>query len=404
MRIIFISNLYPPNALGGYERLCFSVAEALSCSGHEVGVLTSNYGDLSSDFPGQQIWRELYLLASEGNIYQPFVASEERRKEINGFNIKTLDKVVNDFKPEIIFVWNLYFFHTSLIEHIEGHYSGKTVYFLTDNWLVSFYNSEFLGEFYSRFVFGTELEFEAVQLAEPKKLRGRAIFGSRFMERFYKSAGLVFVSSKVIHNGVDLPATTNQVVDRMHSVQYGCLKLLFAGRVVDIKGAETAIRALPMVIREFPNIEVLLDIVGDCQDQPYKSKLDEIISENHLEENVHFYSPVAADQLFTLFQQHDIYLFPSLYEPFALTLILALHAGIPTVSSNVGGNPEIIFDNETGVLFEKNNYQLMSERIIDLYKNPLKRMRISRQGRRESYKYNFCDMVKLIEKYIISIK
>lgn len=404
MRILFISNLYPPNALGGYERLCYAVAEALACRGHEVGVLTSMYGGLSSEYPGQQIWRSLYLLATEGNIYQPFEASEDRRKEINGFNIQTLDKVINEFKPEVIFAWNLYFFDKSLIEHIEGHYSAKSVYFLTDNWLVSFFNSDFLGQFFSRAVFGTELENEIVQLVEPKQLRGRAIFGSRFMERFYKNAGLVFSDTQVIHNGVDLPESTEVMVDRLLSVQYGRLKLLFAGRVVDVKGVETAIRALPMVIQELPNVEVLLDIVGDCQDQPYKSKLDEIIRENHLENNVHFHEPVAADKLFSLFQQYDLYLFPSLYEPFALTLIFALHAGIPTVASNVGGNPEIIFDDETGVLYEKNDHQRMSDKIIGLYKNPLKRMRISRQACREAYKYNFNDMVKLIDRYLIANK
>jgi glycogen(starch) synthase len=404
MRILFISNLYPPNALGGYERLCYAVAEALASRGHEVGVLTSSYGGLSSEYPGQQIWRSLYLLATEGNIYQPFEASEDRRKEINEFNIQTLDKVINEFKPEVIFAWNLYFFDKSLIEHIEGHYSAKSVYFLTDNWLVSFFNGDFLGQFFSRAVFGTELENEIVHLAESKQLRGRAIFGSRFMERFYKNAGLVFSDTQVIHNGVDLPASTEVMMDRLHSVQYGRLKLLFAGRVVDVKGVETAIRALPLVIQGLPNMEVLLDIVGDCQDQPYKSKLDEIIRENHLENNVHFHEPVAAGKLFSLFQQYDLYLFTSLYEPFALTLIFALHAGIPTVASNVGGNPEIIFDDETGVLYEKNDHQRMCDIIINLYQNPLKRMRISRQARREAYKYNFNDMVKLIDSYLIANK
>lgn len=401
MKILFISNLYPPNALGGYERLCHSVAEALAIRGHEVGVLTSTYGGLSSEYPGQRIWRSLNLLACEGNIYQPFDASEEMRKEINGFNIQKLDSVMNEFEPEIIFAWNLYFFDKSLIEHIEGHHSAKSVYFLTDNWLISFFNGDFLGQFFSRVVFGAIQESEISQPAEPKQLRARAIFGSRFMERFYENAGIFFSDTRVIHNGVDLPAITEAMADRLHNIQYGRLKLLFAGRVVDVKGVETAIRALPQVIKELPNVEVILDIVGDCQDQSYKSKLEQIILENHLGNNVNFYDPVAPDKLFSLFQQYDIYLFPSLYEPFALTLIFALHAGIPTVASNVGGNPEIIFDDKTGVLYEKNDHGRMAEKIIELYQRPIKRMRISRHARREAYKYNFRDMVKSIDHYLV---
>jgi glycosyltransferase involved in cell wall biosynthesis len=405
MKILFISNLYPPNALGGYERLCHSVAEALASRGHEIGVLTSTYGGLSAEYQGQKIWQSLYLLATEGNIYQPFDASEERRKEINGFNIHKLDSVINEFKPEIIFSWNLYFFDKSLLEHIEAHHSAKSVYFLTDNWLISFFNANFLSYFYSQVVFGAAQENEILKLSQPlKKLNARAIFGSRFMELFYKNAGIVFSDSRVIHNGVDLTASTEQMADRMHNIHYGRLKLLFAGRVVDVKGVETAIRALTLVIEKLPNVEVVLDIVGDCQDKNYKSKLEQIILENHLGSNVHFYDPVDPDKLFSLFQQYDIYLFPSLYEPFALTLIFALHAGIPTVASNVGGNPEIIIDNKTGLIFEKSDHGRMAEKIIDLYQRPLKRMQISRHARREAYKYNFHEMIKSIDYYLTESK
>ena len=41
MKILLISNLYPPNAIGGYERLCAMIAEALASRGHAVQVLTS---------------------------------------------------------------------------------------------------------------------------------------------------------------------------------------------------------------------------------------------------------------------------------------------------------------------------------------------------------------------------
>src|SRR5262249_19719262 len=41
MKILFVSNLYPPNTIGGYERLCFEVAAAFVEADHEVAVLTS---------------------------------------------------------------------------------------------------------------------------------------------------------------------------------------------------------------------------------------------------------------------------------------------------------------------------------------------------------------------------
>ena len=44
MRILVISNLYPPHGLGGYEERCKVCVDALRQRGHEVAVLTSSYG------------------------------------------------------------------------------------------------------------------------------------------------------------------------------------------------------------------------------------------------------------------------------------------------------------------------------------------------------------------------
>lgn len=109
MKTLMISNLYPPNAIGGYERLCFSVAEGLANLGHEVGVLTSTYGAEVTTYPGQRIWRSLLLLATEGNIYEPYNISNEKRNLINENNLSILNNVISEYKPNVIFVWNLFF-------------------------------------------------------------------------------------------------------------------------------------------------------------------------------------------------------------------------------------------------------------------------------------------------------
>ena len=55
MRILVLSNLYPPNVVGGYERLCFEVTAGLAAMGHEMVVLTSRYGGKVADYPGQVV-------------------------------------------------------------------------------------------------------------------------------------------------------------------------------------------------------------------------------------------------------------------------------------------------------------------------------------------------------------
>jgi len=399
MKTLLISNLYPPNALGGYERLCFAVGEELLTKGHEIGVLTSSYGGQQADYPGQKIWRSLTMLATEGNIYQPFQATPEQRRGISEENVRQLHRVVEEFQPDVIFVWNLFFFDTTLVTALEEKYGSKVVYFLTDNWLISLFNGEFLGRYFPQVVFGDRADSEIVSDKPDIAIAGRAIFGSEYMQRLYTQAGLRFTDSEVIHNGVQLPDLRGvRLAQRLSMLKHGEVRLLFAGRVVDLKGVETAIRALPDILSQLSQRRVTLDIVGDCQDNAYLARVNALIAELNLGDQIRFREPVAPDTLNELFQQYDIYLFPSLYEPFALTLIFALFAGIPTVASAAGGNTEIVFDGESGALFTKGDAQDLARRVVQLVNDPVYRVSISRRGRVISSQFTFATMIEKIDR------
>ena len=113
--------------------------------------------------------------------------------------------------------------------------------------------------------------------------------------------------------------------------------------------------------------------------------------------------PVGVDELFALFQDHDIYLFPSLYEPFALTLIHALHAGVPTVASAVGGNTEIVHNRETGMLFRNNDAHDLARAVLALHREPLLRQRVARQARLVSSRFTFAHMVENIDRALRAV-
>ena len=110
-----------------------------------------------------------------------------------------------------------------------------------------------------------------------------------------------------------------------------------------MKGVHTILEALPEIIRGLPKTEVRLTVLGDCRDRQYVERLEGMIQRLDLGGKVEFLPPIPESDLFGLFQDNDIFLFPSLYEPFSLTLIHAMASGIPTVASDVGGNKEIVF-------------------------------------------------------------
>jgi glycosyltransferase involved in cell wall biosynthesis len=413
MKILAVSNLYPPNAVGGYEVLCFKVMQVLAAKGHEVTVLTSSYGFKKADYSNQQVLRSLTLLATAGNIYEPFVTSPAERAKINRGNITTLEQTLADQNPDLVFVWNLHFYDVSLLEALERS-TRRLVYLLTDNWLIAFYNGNFIADYFSREVYASADRMRVLMRRIKRwmtrstinvpALRGPAIFASRFMQQLYREAGFSFSDSFIIHHGVTAPmAAPVPLANRSRLVNGQELRLLFAGRVVEIKGVHTAIEAMPQIIRALPGLRVVLSIVGDDRDQPYLSQLRIRIEQLDIGEAVTFLPPVPEADLLQLFQEHDIYIFPSLYEPFSLTLIHALQAGIPSVVSDVGGNPEIVRHGQTGMLFRKADPAQLATQVIKLTHDGALRSTIADHARDHAGDFTFARMIGQLEVYLLEV-
>ncbi len=413
MKIFFLSNLYPPNVLGGYERLCYEVASVLQARGHEVTVLTSSYGQNNGEDYGHTVRRELFLFATEGNIYMPFDCTSAQRVEYELANREKFESVVAEVKPDVLFVWNLYFFDQGLLKAIENSVLPKT-YLLTDNWMIAQLNANFIGAYFTKKVFGGPLQQSGglrilKQLARQMiqkftrssfVMKGRAIFPSRFMRQLYKDAGFRFQGGEAIcYHGVRFlhsPEAQRSQRSKLRSALQ--VKLLFAGRVVNVKGVHTAIEAVHAVHKRYEGIRVLLTIVGDTQDQGYSGELERLIDSLGVRDSVVFQPAVAEEKLFDLFQEHDIYLFPSLYEPFSLTLILALESGIPTIASDVGGNVEIVHNRKTGLIFRAGDGDDLANKICFLVANGGLREKISQSAVAHAAEFTFDSMISRIEK------
>ncbi len=406
MRILVLSNLYPPNVIGGYERLCFEVTSGLAEAGHNVVVLTSRYGGKQADYPGQTILRAWDLLTGP-DIYTPFPGSAEDRAAINRTNQETLSRVLAEQRPDVVFAWNLFFLDASLLDMLER--SGiRTVVMLTDNWLLVMRNPLFVHHYFQDVVFGDAtppapapspgLLDRLMTLLRPRAgtqaPRLEAIFGSAFMRDYYAAGGVRFARTAVIHNGVKQGYAGAQPPDRAAFVEPGTLRLLFAGRLVDLKGAHTAVAALPLLDPAALGVaRVTLTLLGDAQDKPYMTQLDSAIEASGRAGDIELRASVAETDLPALFDAYDLYLFPSLYEPFSLTLIHALALGIPTIASDAGGNVEIVRDNETGLLFRKGDAAALAACITRLATDPALRVHVAEGGRREAAGFTFERMV-----------
>jgi glycogen(starch) synthase len=419
MRILVLSNLYPPNVVGGYERLCFEVTTALAAAGHDMIVLTSRYGGAVADYPGQRVLRHLDLVAGS-DIYVPFAGSEQDRKAINEANVAKLAQTLDEEKPDVVFAWNLFFYDVSLLSLLEEH-ATRTVLMLTDNWLLVMRNPMFVHEYFRDVVHGEMpqpfpqplLSFWQRALSRLKRgerpqaqavSRLEAIFGATFMRDFYAAGGSHFSRTKIIHNGVRQDGYADApTADRSRLVEPGVLRLLFAGRLVDLKGAHTAVDALALLNAHALGVSrILLTVIGDTQDVSYMAILQARVADSGREADIQFHPNVAESALADLFDQHDIYLFPSLYEPFSLTLIHALALGIPTIASATGGNVEIVEDGRSGLLFKKGDAAALAGAVTRLANDSALRVKLAAGGRQAARGFTFERMVREMAIFLSS--
>lgn len=156
--------------------------------------------------------------------------------------------------------------------------------------------------------------------------------------------------------------------------------VLFVGRLVEEKGAQYAIRALPRVIKEVG--DVVLVVVGRG---PYLPQLKELASNLGVSKDVVFSGFVSEGELPFYYASSDVLVFPTTHvEGFPLVLAEALASGLPIVSSNIGGTPTAISHGETGFLFEPRDVRGLSSFLTVLLSDDGLRKKMAEQSRKAS--------------------
>ncbi|MDB4621388.1 glycosyltransferase family 4 protein [Rubripirellula sp.] len=182
-------------------------------------------------------------------------------------------------------------------------------------------------------------------------------------------AGGVFRSkTHVIYNSIDTTATEwNQ------GSKDGPPTIGFLGSLIPIKGIEDLLNALPEVLVHHPDLQLLL--AGSERDNDgYESVLRNLVKEMNLTNSVRFLGHV--DDIQDFFSKIDLLVVPSHDEPFGYINIEAGRCGIPVIGTRVGGIPEIIEDEKTGLLIAPHSPNQISGACKHLLANSDRRRRM----------------------------
>jgi len=134
--------------------------------------------------------------------------------------------------------------------------------------------------------------------------------------------------------------------------------ILFSGRLIALKGLDTAIAAFSRIIR---STDARLVLAGVGNFEPWKRMLE---SNGVPQSQYVFLSRVPYHEMPYLYPLASVFILPSYSESFPMTILEAMASGLPVVASRVGGIPEMIRDRQDGVLFEPGNPLVMAESIL----------------------------------------
>jgi len=148
-------------------------------------------------------------------------------------------------------------------------------------------------------------------------------------------------------------------------------------RLSDVKGQDILVEAMKKIIQKIPKAKLLF--IGEGK---LEGLLRRMVTELGLERHVQFYSIVnkTSEMLSVL----DVFINPSRQEGLGLSVMEAQAAGLPVVASNVGGIPSLIEHQETGILVEPENPEVLADAILELLQNKAKSEKIGLAARKQA--------------------
>ena len=410
MRVLFLSNFYPPVSRGGYEEWCQEVAEGLRSRGHNIAVLTSRHGRSTLPYPEPSwIHRDLQLemeFASFRNSLQFFTSRKDRENE----NLFRLQLLVEEFEPDAILVWGMWNLPRSLPAKAEELMPGQVVYYMGDYWptLPSQWQNYWQVPPRNWVTAAPKLLLKPVanhQLAQetrPSLCFERVIFPTVFLKEEFTRRGIEPRESTIIYGAIDTSLYGDQNGASKKKLD-NMITLLYVGRLSAEKGVHTAIMALSHLVHQKKLAHLQLMIVGSGEPE-YEAYLSDLVKQEQLDSKVTFLGIQPKESIPQLYQHADIFLFTSIWpEPFGRVIVEAMASGLPVIGSPIGGAAEIMIKEENALLFTPDDAEDLACRIEELVETPHLRRQLSEAGRQTALtKFDMQSMVDEIETYLHS--
>lgn len=161
--------------------------------------------------------------------------------------------------------------------------------------------------------------------------------------------------------------------------------------LVEQKGHECLLRAIPFVLSKIGGVHFVF-----AGDGPLRKNLVKLSEGLGVAEHVHFLG--QREDVPVILASSDVMVLPSLWEGLPLVILEAFSMGKPVIVTDVGGNRELVFEGETGLVVKAGDVKGLSDSIIWILINDAKRKDMGERGRGlVNNKFDFDKMIDKIE-------
>ncbi|CBE70056.1 MAG: glycosyltransferase family 4 protein [Candidatus Methylomirabilis oxygeniifera] len=350
MRVMYWSEKFWPY-IGGVEVIATRLVQAFRTRGHEVIVVTAHDGLSLPDedhYKGIPVFRFPFFEALAPSGLRQLIEVRQRVASLK-----------QHFKPDVI--------------HIN--FSGPTVFFHLAT--ATTYSAPVLLTKHASFpihVTGRDtLVEQALRNADWVTANSAAVLAES-----RRQVPEIIPRSSLIYNAMDVPAVSPE------PLPHGAPRLLCLGRLSEEKGFDLALEAFALLRDAFPRARLIIAGNG-----PARPALERQTAELGLAESVDFIGWVAPHKVPGLMNTTTVVVMPSRREGFGLVALEAALMARPIVATRVGGLPEVVAHNETGLLVEPDDSKALAEAISALIIDRNMAAQMGQAGRRWARKM-FC--------------
>lgn len=374
-RLLMITNLFPPDELGGYGRMMWEFAFGLVERGHDLLVASTDAVKFRKEVAPEEwvleprVRRTLRLMGTWEKGAPLMLSSQQELLEVVTGNGKEVEALLDEHRPELVILGNLDMLHPHVLSPMLTR--GLPLLHALANAAPGF-NPEHQPKT-PRYWMAPCSDWNGLEVRRlgfsPARLT--TLYPGGRVDRFFRQV---------------LPSP-----DR--------LRICYASLVMPYKGAHILVGALDSLHRL--GVDFTAEIAGDCPDPRFLDNLRQHVARVGMDHKVTFSGFLNRKGLAALFARSNVLVFPSQFaEPFGISQVEAMASGLVVVSSGTGGAKEIVQNEVSGFLFQPQSPDDLAKRLYFLARKPEKLRELALGAQRRANDFSVDKAVLKIEALV----